>query len=60
MYPRGLSEFYEGWASHQELLIAAWTDFTKGSPPADPAKFTEQWMNARRAALAKAGLTDTF
>ena len=44
----------------QELLIAAWTDFTKGNPPADPAKFTEQWMNARRAALAKAGLTDTF
>jgi uncharacterized damage-inducible protein DinB len=28
MYPRGLSEFYEGWAGHQELLVAALRDLT--------------------------------
>jgi TRAP transporter TAXI family solute receptor len=44
----------------QEILIAAWEDFIKGSPPSDTAKFTEEWMNARKAALAKAGLADTF
>jgi TRAP transporter TAXI family solute receptor len=44
----------------QEILAAAWTDFSKASPPADPAKFTEEWMNARKAALAKAGMVNTF
>jgi TRAP transporter TAXI family solute receptor len=44
----------------QEILIAAWEDFIKGSPPSDTAKFTEEWMNARKTALAKAGLADTF
>ncbi|MDB5876038.1 MAG: hypothetical protein JWQ07_5480 [Ramlibacter sp.] len=44
----------------QETLIAAWNDFMKGSPSADPAKFTEEWMSARKAALAKAGMIDTF
>ncbi len=42
----------------QEVLIAAWTDFNKGSPSSDPAKFTEEWMKARKAALAKAGMAD--
>jgi hypothetical protein len=32
----------------------------KGSPSADPAKFTEEWMSVRKAALAKAGMIDTF
>jgi TRAP transporter TAXI family solute receptor len=44
----------------QDILIAAWNDFIKGSPPSDSAKFTEEWMAARKAALAKAGLIDTF
>jgi len=44
----------------QEVLIAAWNDYIKGSPPSDPAKFTEEWMAARKAALAKAGMVDTF
>ena len=44
----------------QEILIAAWNDFMKGSPSADAAKFTEEWMAARKAALAKAGMIDTF
>jgi len=26
----------------------------------DSAKFTEEWMTARKAALAKAGMIDTF
>ncbi|QWG25133.1 TAXI family TRAP transporter solute-binding subunit [Bradyrhizobium sediminis] len=44
----------------QEILAAAWTDFNKGSPSADPAKFTEEWMSARKAVLAKAGMANTF
>ena len=44
----------------QEVLIAAWNAFMKGNPSADSAKFTEEWMNARNAALTKAGLIDTF
>jgi hypothetical protein len=44
----------------QEVLIAAWNDFGRGSPSSDPAKFTEDWMAARKAALAKAGMIDTF
>lgn len=28
MYPPGLARFYEGWASHQQLLIAALRDLT--------------------------------
>jgi TRAP transporter TAXI family solute receptor len=42
----------------QELLLAAWGDFNKGNPPSDPAKFTEEWMKARKAALGKAGMAD--
>jgi len=44
----------------QEVLIAAWNGFSKGSPSSDPAKFTEEWMAVRKAALAKAGMIDTF
>ena len=44
----------------QEILIAAWNDFMKGNPPSDSAKFTEEWMAARKAALVKANLVDTF
>jgi TRAP transporter TAXI family solute receptor len=44
----------------QEVLIAAWNDFGRGNLSSDPAKFTEDWMAARKAALAKAGMIDTF
>jgi TRAP transporter TAXI family solute receptor len=46
--------------TRQELLLAAWADFSKGSPSSDPAKFTEEWMKTRKAALTKAGMTDIF
>lgn len=42
----------------QQLLIATWTDFNKANPPADAAKFTEEWMKVRKAALAKSSLPD--
>jgi TRAP transporter TAXI family solute receptor len=44
----------------QEVLITAWNAFMKGNPSADSAKFSEEWMSARNAALTKAGLIDTF
>jgi TRAP transporter TAXI family solute receptor len=44
----------------QEVLIGAWNDYIKGSPSADPAKLAEEWMSARKAALAKAGMVNTF
>jgi TRAP transporter TAXI family solute receptor len=44
----------------QEVLITAWNDYIKGSPASDPAKLTEEWMAVRKAALAKAGMVDTF
>jgi TRAP transporter TAXI family solute receptor len=44
----------------QDVLQAAWSDFNKGNPSSEPAKFTEEWMKARKAALAKAGMADSF
>jgi TRAP transporter TAXI family solute receptor len=44
----------------QDVLLAAWADFTKGTPSSDPAKFTEEWMKVRKAALSKAGMIDSF
>src|SRR5215510_12760078 len=44
----------------QDVLIAAWGDFNKDNPSSDAAKFTEEWMKARKAALAKAGMVDNF
>lgn len=44
----------------QEVLLAAWTEFNKGNPSSDSAKFTEEWMKARKAGLAKAGISDNF
>lgn len=42
----------------QELLVAAWADFGKANPPADAAKFTEEWMKVRKATLVKNNLPD--
>lgn len=44
----------------QEVLLAAWADFNKGNPSSDPAKFTAEWMKLRKAALARAGMADSF
>jgi TRAP transporter TAXI family solute receptor len=44
----------------QEVLLAAWGDFIRGNPSAEPLKFTEEWMKARKTALAKAGMADGF
>jgi hypothetical protein len=44
----------------QGVLLAAWTDFNKANPPSDAAKFTEEWMKLRKAALTKAGMADSF
>jgi hypothetical protein len=44
----------------QEILAAAWADFNKNNPPADPAQFREAWMKARNAGLAKANLPNEF
>jgi TRAP transporter TAXI family solute receptor len=44
----------------QDILIAAWGDLNKANPSSDPAKFTEEWMKARKAALTKAGMADSF
>jgi TRAP transporter TAXI family solute receptor len=53
-------KFNNALFKRQETLIAAWADFNKGTPSTDAAKFTEEWMKARKAALTKAGMTDTF
>lgn len=50
----------KGLLKRQEALLAAWADFNKGNPSSDPAKFTEEWMKVRKAALAKAGQPDNF
>ncbi len=44
----------------QEVLIGAWNGYIKGIPASDPAKLTEEWMAVRKAALAKAGISDNF
>jgi TRAP transporter TAXI family solute receptor len=44
----------------QNVLQDAWADFNKGNPSSDPAKFTEEWMKLRKAALSKAGMLDSF
>jgi hypothetical protein len=41
-------------------LAAAWTDFTKSSPPSDDKAFLDAWMKARAAALTKASMPNGF
>ena len=53
-------KYNQALLKRQEVLIAAWGDFNKGNPSSDGAKFTEGWMKARKAALAKAGFADNF
>jgi TRAP transporter TAXI family solute receptor len=44
----------------QGILAAAWTDYSKSSPPSDDAAFLSGWMAARAAALAKANMPNGF
>ena len=44
----------------QQVLQTAWADFIKTETPSDPTRFTDEWMKARKAALSKASLLDTF
>jgi TRAP transporter TAXI family solute receptor len=53
-------KYNKGLFKRQEVLQAAWADFNKGNPSSDPAKFTEEWMKLRKAALNKAGMADSF
>jgi TRAP transporter TAXI family solute receptor len=53
-------KFNNNLLKRQEVLLATWAEFNKGNPSADPAKFTEEWMKARKAALAKNSMTDIF
>jgi TRAP transporter TAXI family solute receptor len=53
-------KYNKGLFKRQEVLQAAWADFNKGNPSSDPAKFTEEWMKLRKAALNQAGMADSF
>ena len=44
----------------QQVLTGAWADYTKANPPSEEAKFLAGWMDARKAALAKANLPNGF
>ena len=44
----------------QEMLAAAWADYSKSNPPADDKEFLDGWMKARAAALAKASMPNGF
>lgn len=46
--------------SRQKVLGEAWAAFMKTNPPADVAAFRKDWMAARKAALAKAGMEAVF
>jgi len=44
----------------QQVLAAAWTDYSKANPPSDDKEFLAGWMKARAAALAKASMPNGF
>ena len=44
----------------QGVLIDAWKDFMKASPPDDRDQFRAAWMKARAAALTRAGMDVLF
>lgn len=44
----------------QGVLVDAWKDFMKTSPPDDRDQFRAAWMKARAAALTKAGMDVLF
>jgi TRAP transporter TAXI family solute receptor len=44
----------------QAVLVTAWADYGKSSPPSDDKEFLAGWMNARAAALKKANMPNGF
>jgi TRAP transporter TAXI family solute receptor len=44
----------------QAVLAAAWAEYGKSNPPSDDKEFLANWMNARAAALKKAGMPNGF
>ncbi len=50
----------DGLIKRQGVLGAAWGDYGKSSPPSDEKQFLAGWMEARAAALEKAGLPNGF
>jgi TRAP transporter TAXI family solute receptor len=50
----------DGLLKRQDVLKAAWADYTKASPPTGEKEFLDSWMGARGAALAKAGMPNGF
>jgi len=46
--------------NRQKVLTSAWADYTKSSPPSDDKQFLSGWMDARAAALKKAGMPNGF
>ncbi len=50
----------DGLFKRQDVLKAAWADFTKSSPPSADKEFLEAWMTARAAALKKADMINGF
>jgi TRAP transporter TAXI family solute receptor len=44
----------------QQTLLTAWADYMKSNPPTETEKFADGWMKARKAALAKANLPNSF
>ncbi|HYW63193.1 MAG TPA: TAXI family TRAP transporter solute-binding subunit [Bradyrhizobium sp.] len=44
----------------QAVLTGAWADYTKANPSADDKQFLSGWMDARAAALKKAGMPNGF
>ena len=50
----------DGLFKRQDILKAAWADFTKGTPPSGDKEFLEIWMTARAAALKKADMINGF
>jgi TRAP transporter TAXI family solute receptor len=49
-----------GLFKRQAVLVAAWADYGKSSPPSDEKAFLDGWMKARAAALAKANMPNGF
>ena len=50
----------DGLFKRQDILKAAWADFTKANPPSGDKEFLEGWMTARAAALKKADMINGF
>jgi TRAP transporter TAXI family solute receptor len=49
-----------GLYKRQEILLTAWADYMKSNPPSETNKFSDGWMKARKAALAKADMSNSF